>query len=118
MACASAHTCERRLSIPCWSARISADWRWAMLKSIGVVAGSYALSIILVLCTDPLLSRMFPGDYVHGQIPSTNPLLASTGLFIVISIFCAWLCARFAPGQPAKHVLWFFILGELMGIAS
>lgn len=89
-----------------------------MLKSIGVVAGCYVLSIVLVLCTDPLLSRIFPGDYVRGQVPSTNPLLVSTGLFIVISILCAWLCARFSPGNPGRHVLWFFIIGELMGLAT
>ena len=89
-----------------------------MLKSIAAVAGSYVLSIILVLGTDPLLSRMFPGDYVRGQIPSTNPLLASTAMFVVISILCAWLCARFAPGRPGRHVLWFFIIGELMGVAT
>ena len=38
-----------------------------MLKSIGVVVGSYLLSVILVLATDPLLSLMFPGDFVKGQ---------------------------------------------------
>lgn len=89
-----------------------------MFKSAGVVAGSYVLSIILVLGTDPLLSRLFPGDFVKGQVPSNHALLASTALFVVISIFCAWLCARFAPTRAARHVLWFFILGEAMGIAA
>ncbi len=89
-----------------------------MLKSMGVVLGCYVLSIVLVIGTDPLLSRMFPGDFVRGNIPSSNALMASTAFFIVISIFCAWLCARFAPRCAAKHVLWFFILGEVMGIAS
>jgi hypothetical protein len=89
-----------------------------MLKSIGVVVGTYLLSVALVLCTDPLLSRLFPGDFVRGHVPSNGALTASTGLFVVISIFCAWLCARFAPGNTAKHVLWFFILGETMGIMA
>ena len=89
-----------------------------MLKSIGVVLGSYALSIVLVLCTDPLLSRIFPGDFEKGHIPSAAPLVCSTALFVVISILCAWVCARFAPRRPSSHVLWFFILGEVMGIAS
>jgi hypothetical protein len=89
-----------------------------MLKSIAVVAGSYLLSIVLVLATDPLLSRLFPGDFVKGQVPSGPALMASTALFVVISILCAWLCARFAPGRAARHVLWFFILGEAMGIAT
>ena len=89
-----------------------------MVKSIGVVLGSYALSIVLVLASDPLLSRLFPGDFVRGRIPSNPALLASTGCFVIISILCAWLCARFAPSRAARHVLWFFILGEVMGIAA
>jgi hypothetical protein len=89
-----------------------------MLKSIAVVAGSYLLSIVLVLATDPLLARLFPGDFVKGQVPSGPALMASTACFVVISILCAWLCGRFAPGRAARHVLWFFILGEAMGIAT
>jgi len=89
-----------------------------MLKSIAVVLGSYALSILLVLATDPLLSAVFPGDFVKGRVPSNPALLTSTALFVVISILCARLCARFAPGSPARHVLWFFILGEIMGVAT
>jgi hypothetical protein len=89
-----------------------------MLKSIAVVAGSYVLSIVLVLCTDPILSRIFPGDFVGGHIPSDAALIASTALFVVVSILCAWVCARFAPGRPSRLVLWFFIVGEVMGIGA
>jgi len=89
-----------------------------MLKSIGVVAGSYVLSIILVLATDPLLSRLFPGDFARGYIPSSVALMASTACFVVVSIFCAWLCARFAPRKPTLHVLWFLVIGEVLGIAT
>ncbi len=89
-----------------------------MLKSIAVVAGSYVLSIVLVLASDPLLSLLFPGDFVQGHIPTSNALLASTACFVAVSIFCAWLCARLAPNLAARHVLWFFILGEVMGIAA
>jgi len=89
-----------------------------MVKSIGVVLGSYVLSMILVLASDPLLSRLFPGDFVRGRIPSSTPLLASTGCFVIISILCAWLCARFAPGRAGLHVLWFFVIGEAMGLAA
>lgn len=87
-----------------------------MLKSIGIVLGSYILSIILVLCTDPILTRIFPGDFERGHVPSNPALIASTACFVVVSIFCAWVCARFAPRNPAKHVLWFFALGEAMGL--
>lgn len=89
-----------------------------MLKSVAVVAGSYLLSVVLVLATDPLLSLLFPGDFVAGRIPSDNALIASTALFAIVSILCAWLCARFAPSRPSRHVLWFFVVGEAMGIAA
>jgi hypothetical protein len=89
-----------------------------MFKSIGVVAGSYLLSVVLVVLTDPLLSRLFPEDYVKGRVPSDTALMVSTGLFVVVSIFCAWVCARFAPGRAGRHVLWFFVIGEVMGIVS
>src|SRR5579864_4257898 len=89
-----------------------------MLKSIAAVAGSYILSIVLVLATDPLLSRLFPGDFEKGRIPSNAALAASTGMFVVISILCAWVCARFAPNRAGRHVLWFLIIGEVMGIAA
>jgi len=89
-----------------------------MLRSIAVVAGSYLLSVALVLGTDPLLSRIFPTDFVSGGIPSDPALLASTTLFVAISILCAWLCARLASGPASKHVLWFFIIGEVMGIGA
>jgi hypothetical protein len=89
-----------------------------MLKSIAVVVGSYLLSVVLVLATDPLLTRLFPGDFVRGHVPSNDALMASTGCFVIISIFCAWLCARFVREPVARHVLWFFILGEAMGLAA
>lgn len=89
-----------------------------MLKSIAVVVGSYLLSVVLVLCTDPLLSRIFPGDFVRGRVPSDTALVSSTVLFILISIFCAWVCARLAPGNAGKHVLWFFVVGEAMGVIA
>jgi O-antigen/teichoic acid export membrane protein len=89
-----------------------------MLKSIAVVAGSYILSIVLVLATGPLLSLIFPGEFARGHVPFNRALMASTACFVVVSIFCAWLCARLAPSRPGRHVLWFFIIGEVMGICA
>lgn len=89
-----------------------------MLKSTGVVIGSYVLSILLVLCTDPLLSRLFPGEFERNAVPSNRALMTSTVLFVIISIICAWVCARFAPSRAGRHVLWFFILGEVFGIVA
>ena len=89
-----------------------------MFKSIAIVLGSYVLSIVLVVATDPLLSRMFPGDFVKGKVPSDAALMTSTALFVVVSILCAFICARLSRAQSARHVLWFFVLGEVMGIAA
>ncbi len=89
-----------------------------MLKSLAVVIGSYLLSVVLVFASDPLLSLIFPGDFVKGHIPSDAALLASTAFFVVVSILCAWLCARFSPLPAARHVFWFFILGEVMGVGA
>jgi hypothetical protein len=89
-----------------------------MFKSMIVVVGSYLLSVALVFASDPLLSRLFPGDFVRGRVPSNAALMASTAFFVVISILCAWLCAHFAGGSAQRSVLWFFILGEAMGIAA
>jgi hypothetical protein len=89
-----------------------------MLKSIAVVIGSYILSIVLVLATGPLLSRLFPGEFDKGHVPSDHALMASTACFALVSILCAWVCARFAPGRASRHVLWFFVLGEVMGIVA
>lgn len=47
-----------------------------MLKSMGVVVGSYLLSIVLVLGTDPLLSRLFPRDFVRAEWSSFRPELS------------------------------------------
>jgi len=89
-----------------------------MLRSIAVVIVSYILSILLVMATNPLLSHLFPGEFVRGRVPSSHALVTSTFLFVVVSILCAWICARLAPSNPSKHVLWFLILGEAMGIAA
>ena len=89
-----------------------------MFRSIAAVVGSYLISIVLVLATDPLLTRLFPQDYVAGRIPSDTSLLAGTGFFVLISIFCAWLCVFFSPRRAGRHVLWFFILGEVMGVVA
>lgn len=89
-----------------------------MRKSLVVVTGSYVLSIALVIASDQLLSRLFPGDFVGGRVPSNAALASSTGAFVIVSILCAWLCARFAPNRPGRHVLWLFAIGEVMGIVA
>jgi hypothetical protein len=93
-----------------------------MLKSIAIVLGTYLLSFPLVFATTPLLAHIFPGEFDKGHVPSNPALIASTASFTVVSIFCAWLCAWLAQrsfrssASTTKHVLWFFVLGEIMGI--
>ena len=87
-----------------------------MLKSIGVVVGSYLLSVVLVLATDPVLSRILPGEFVRGREPSTRALIISTLCFALVSAFCAWVCARYAPNRAGRHVLWLIAIGETMGL--
>ncbi len=71
-----------------------------MLKSIAVVAGSYLLSVVLMMATDPLLTRLVRGDFVRGRIPSNSALLASKALFVVVSILI-WLALCSLCSQPA-----------------
>lgn len=87
-------------------------------KSVVVVLGSYLLSAVLAQATDPLLALIFPSDFVRGRVPSDTALLASTTLFVVGSILCAWLCAHFAPGRAVRHVLWFFVVGQAVLILA
>jgi hypothetical protein len=89
-----------------------------MLKAVSIVVGCYLLSVVLVFATDPLLSLIFPCNFVTGRIPSSTALVTSTALFVLVSIFCAWLCARLASSAAARYVLWFFIIGELMGVGA
>jgi len=89
-----------------------------MLKSIAIVIGCYALSVVLVLCSDPLLSAVFPGDFARGHIPSDKALVASTACFVVVALLCAWLCTRYAPARKGRHVLAFMLLGEAMGVVA
>ncbi len=88
----------------------------SIAKSILAVLGSYILSVVLVMATDPLLHALFPNDYNPGQPISDRLLGLSTALFFVISILCAWVCAKLAPSRVRTHVLVFFALGEIMGL--
>jgi hypothetical protein len=86
-------------------------------KSLLSVLGSYLLSMVLVMATDPLLNALFPNDYKRGQTIPDWLLWVSTALFAVISVVCAWVCAKLAPSRVRGHVLAFFALGEILGLA-
>ena len=89
-----------------------------MIRSIAVVLGSYALSIVLVFASNPLLKSLFPGEFDPAHVPSNRALLTSTAIFIAVSVLCAWVCARLARPPKVSHVLAFFVLGELLGVVS
>jgi hypothetical protein len=73
--------------------------------------------MVLVMATDPLLNALFPNDYKRGQTIPDWLLCVSTALFAVISVVCAWVCAKLAPAKVRMHVLAFFALGEILGLA-
>jgi hypothetical protein len=89
----------------------------AIARSILSVLGSYVLSVVLVMATDPLLHALFPNEYKAGQTIPDSLLWLSTFCFILISIACSWVCANLAPSRVRLHVLAFFALGEIVGLA-
>ena len=89
-----------------------------ILRSIGSVLGSYILCVLLVYLSDAPLKAMFPHEFVDLNTAPSWLLWVSTALFFVISVFCAWVCAKTAPDRVVKHVMWFFALGEVMGAGS
>ena len=89
-----------------------------ILRSVLSVLGGYVLSIAMVMATDPLLAALFPNEYKKGQTIPDALLALSTVLFAVISILCAWVCAKLAPSKVRMHVIAFFALGEIMGGAA
>jgi hypothetical protein len=89
-----------------------------MLKSITVVVGSYLLSVVLVLATDPLLSRLFPRDFVKARVPSETALIARTALFVVrLDPLCLALRPLCSGPRRASCAL-VLIVGEAMGIGA
>jgi CHASE2 domain-containing sensor protein len=89
-----------------------------MLRSVGVVLGSYILIGILVVLTDSVLGQALGAKPGQGQ-----PVPA---LYFVVSLFTApfysgiggYVCARLAARAHWKHVIALVIFGELMGVAS
>ncbi len=78
-----------------------------MIKSIAVVAGSYLLSVVLVMATNPLLSRIFPGQFADGQIPSTAALLTGRSVRTVMGLGA--IIPNWSNGWPHWYWLsWLF----------
>lgn len=87
-------------------------------RSLAAVLGSYIAVFAIVLISDPILSHLYPGQYVRGQVPPVSVLWMSTAVFAVASILGGWLCLRLAPSRPSRHLLALFLLGEVIGAGS
>ncbi len=89
-----------------------------ILRSIASVLVAYVVVFAIVLGSDPLLARMYPGLYVRSQIPPNFILWIGTAIYAIASVLGGWICVRLAPSKPGKHLLALFLFGEVMGIVS
>jgi hypothetical protein len=89
-----------------------------VLRSIGSVVISYVVVYLFIVLSDPLLSRLFPGQYVRDKVPPTLQLLIGTAIFAVASMVGGMLCVRIAPAKPGIHLLVLFAVGEIAGVIS
>jgi hypothetical protein len=87
-----------------------------VLRSIASVVVSYLVVFCIVLLSDAVLERLFPGQYVAGKVPPTYLLWISAAVFAMASILGGWLCVRIAAAKPGYHLLALFFLGEAIGV--
>jgi ABC-type transport system involved in cytochrome c biogenesis permease subunit len=87
-----------------------------VLRSIASVVGCYLVVFFIVRLSDPVLERIFPGQYVQGKVPPMFVLWISAAVFAAASLVGGWLSVRIAPAQPGRHLLALFILGEAIGV--
>lgn len=87
-----------------------------LFRSAVAVALAYIVVFAIVMCSDPILSRIFPGQYVAGAVPPLFLLWTTTAIFALASILGGWICVRMAPSKPSTHLLALFILGEALGL--
>ncbi len=89
-----------------------------VLRSIASVIASYVVVYLIIVLTDPILSRLYPGVYVPNKVPPAFLLWISTCVFALASVVGGVLCVRLAPVHPGLHLLVLFVLGEAAGTAS
>jgi hypothetical protein len=89
-----------------------------VLRSVASVVVSYLVVYVFIVLMDPVLSRLFPGQYVVGKVPPTFLLWISTAVFAVGSVLSGWLCVKMAPSRTGLHLVILFVLGEAAGLAS
>jgi len=87
-----------------------------LLRSVAAVVVSYIVVYGIVFASDPILTILFPGQYVSGKVPPTFLLWVSTAIFALASILGGWLCVLLAPSRPALHLFILFLVGEAIGL--
>ncbi len=89
-----------------------------MLRSILSVLAGWASVGILVVLTDLVLGKLFPGEYVAGKIPPDSLSALSLGTATLYSVLGGWITGKLAARQPWRHAVYLILWGELMGVLS
>lgn len=89
-----------------------------MLRSILSVLAGWAAVGILVVLTDLLPGRLFPGEYVAGEVPPDSLSALSLGTATLYSVLGGWITGKLAARQPWRHAVYLILWGELMGVLS
>lgn len=89
-----------------------------MLRSIGAVLAGWGVVGILVILTDAVLMKLFPHDYVAGQMPPDRLALVSLATGTLYSVAGGWVTARIAAYKPWTHAVALALWGETLGLIS
>lgn len=89
-----------------------------MVRSIFAVLLGWAAVGVLVVATDTAMMKMYPDQYVHGQLPPDYLVWVSLLTSTLWSVLGGYVTARLAPRKVWHHILGLAIWGELMGVAS
>src|SRR5438552_17254924 len=94
-----------------------------MLESIAsVVAGYFAMAVIVITGTIAATAATIPGGLAAAKNPDLVPprsyLIANLALSFVGAMFGGWLCARLAPGSPLIHAAVLVVLLLVMSAIS
>lgn len=87
-----------------------------ILRTLASVLGSYIAVFVIVALSNPVLARLYPGEYGAGKVPPDSLLWINTVVFMLASVLGGWLCVRLAPSRPGGHLLALFVIGEGMGL--
>lgn len=87
-----------------------------MWRSLVAVLGGWLVIQFLVVITDAVLARVFPGHYSSG-LPLPSWLLGlRLACGVLYTVFGGWLAVLLAPERPWRHAVYLIVFGETMGI--